>query len=175
MNKERSYTAGRCFSVNGGACFGAIVLGLNDALIEFSGALAGFTMGLQNNRLVFLAGLTTGVAATLSMAAAEYLSQKSLGSAGSPWSAAIATGIAYLITVALLIFPFLLFKSPFHSLAVCLSIGAIIIISFSWIAARIRGTNFWHDCLQMLLINIAVAGLAFAISWGARELWGIDV
>ena len=50
-----------------------MVLGLNDALVELTGALAGFTLALNDNRMVGMAGFITGVAATLSMAASEYL------------------------------------------------------------------------------------------------------
>ncbi|MBD3225620.1 MAG: rubrerythrin family protein, partial [Caldithrix sp.] len=55
---------------------GAIVLGLNDALVELTGALAGLTFALQNNKLVAITGLITGFAASLSMAASGYLSSK---------------------------------------------------------------------------------------------------
>lgn len=55
---------------------GAVVLGLNDALVELTGALAGFTVSLGNNRTIALAGFTMGIAATLSTASAEYLSKK---------------------------------------------------------------------------------------------------
>ena len=54
-----------------------MVLGLNDALVEFTGALAGYTFALQNTLLVAMTGLITGVAASLSMATSEYLSTKS--------------------------------------------------------------------------------------------------
>jgi len=56
---------------------GSVVLGLNDALVELTGALAGFTLALNNARIVAMAGLITGIAAALSMAASEYLSKKS--------------------------------------------------------------------------------------------------
>ena len=42
---------------------GSIVLGLNDALVELTGALAGFTLALKNARLIALVGLVTGIAA----------------------------------------------------------------------------------------------------------------
>jgi hypothetical protein len=35
---------------------GSVILGLNDALVELSGALAGFTLALQGSRLVAMAG-----------------------------------------------------------------------------------------------------------------------
>ncbi len=50
---------------------GSIVLGLNDALVELTGALAGLTFALQNTRLIALAGLITGIAASFSMAASD--------------------------------------------------------------------------------------------------------
>ena len=56
---------------------GSMVRGLNDALVELTGALAGFTLALQNTRLVATAGFILGIAASLSMAASEYLATKS--------------------------------------------------------------------------------------------------
>jgi VIT1/CCC1 family predicted Fe2+/Mn2+ transporter len=56
---------------------GSMVLGLNDALVELTGALAGFTLAFRNTRLIAMAGFITGIAASLSMAASEYLSTKS--------------------------------------------------------------------------------------------------
>ena len=56
---------------------GSVVLGLNDALVEFTGALAGFTLALSDSRLIALTGSITGIAAALSMASSEYLSTKS--------------------------------------------------------------------------------------------------
>ena len=58
---------------------GSMVLGLNDALVELTGTLAGLTLALQNTRLVALSGLITGISATLSMASSEFLSAKSEG------------------------------------------------------------------------------------------------
>ena len=88
----------------------SVVLGLNDALVEFTGALAGFTLALNEPRLVALTGSITGVAAALSMAASEYLSTKSDATGEKhPLRAALCTGTAYLVTVAILIIPYLLF------------------------------------------------------------------
>lgn len=56
---------------------GSVVLGLNDALVEFTGALAGFTLAVSDSRLIALTGSITGIAAALSMASSEYLSTKS--------------------------------------------------------------------------------------------------
>ena len=55
---------------------GSIVLGLIDALVELTGALADLTFAFQDSRLIALTGLITGIAASFSMGASEYLSQK---------------------------------------------------------------------------------------------------
>lgn len=160
----------------GGACYiGAIVLGLNDALVELTGALAGFTMALQNNQLIALAGLTTGVAATLSMAASEFLSQEADINSLCPGRAALYTGIAYLITVALLLLPFFILESPMIALGFCLVTAAEIIIVFTFVLSRMRHTNFFRDCARMLSISLGVAAIAFGISWLAKLWWGISV
>ena len=84
---------------------GSIVLGLNDALVELTGVLAGLTLALQNSRIIVVSGLIIGLAASLSMAASEYLSTKAEANGRSPGVSAFYTGIAYLITVLFLIFP----------------------------------------------------------------------
>jgi len=90
---------------------GSIVLGLNDALVELTGALAGLTLALQNTRLIAMTGAITGIAAALSMAASEYLSTKSEETAREPFKAALYTGIAYVLTVVLLILPYLVLSN----------------------------------------------------------------
>ena len=50
---------------------GSMVLGLNDALVELTGSLAGFTFAMQNTRLIALSGLIMGISATFSMASSE--------------------------------------------------------------------------------------------------------
>lgn len=43
---------------------GSIVLGMNDALVELTGVLAGLTLALQNTALIALTGLITGISAS---------------------------------------------------------------------------------------------------------------
>jgi drug/metabolite transporter (DMT)-like permease len=93
----------------------SIVLGINDALVELTGAMAGLTFALSNSRVVALTGIITGVAGGLSMAASEYLSKRHEKDALSPVKSSIYTGIAYLLTLALLVFPYLLPISPYSS------------------------------------------------------------
>ena len=82
---------------------GSIVLGLNDALVELTGTLAGLTLALRNVRLIGMAGLITGIAASLSMAASEYLSTSTEEGERDPLKACLYTGVAYVFTVVVLI------------------------------------------------------------------------
>jgi len=73
---------------------GAIVLGLNDALVEFTGTLAGLTFAFGNNKIIGVTGLVMGVAASLSMAASGYLaSQEDERDELNPVKSAAFTGI----------------------------------------------------------------------------------
>jgi VIT1/CCC1 family predicted Fe2+/Mn2+ transporter len=75
---------------------GSVVLGLNDALVEFTGTLAGLTFAIRDTQITAVATLIIGVAASLSMGASEYLSQRSDGGPSDPLRAAVYTGAAYL-------------------------------------------------------------------------------
>ena len=153
----------------------AVVLGLNDALVEMTGALAGFTMVLQNNRLIMLAGFTTGIAATLSMAASEFFSQKAAAGGGQPRLAATYTGVAYLITVLLLLLPYMLVPEPLVALGACMVIAGLIILIFTWVDSLLRGTSFWRGFVQMAGISFGVALAIFLISWLVRVWLGIEI
>ena len=58
---------------------GSMILGLNDALVELTGALTGFTFAFRDTKLIALSGLITGISASLSMSASEYLSHRASG------------------------------------------------------------------------------------------------
>jgi hypothetical protein len=77
---------------------GSMVLGLNDALVELTGTLAGLSLALQNTKLIALSGLVTGISATLSMMSSEYLSARSDGNP-HPFKSASYTGIMYIAAV----------------------------------------------------------------------------
>ena len=73
---------------------GSMVLGMNDALVELTGSLAGFTFAMQNTRLIALSGLIMGISATFSMASSEFLAAKSEGR-NDAFKSCTYTGIAY--------------------------------------------------------------------------------
>jgi len=152
---------------------GSIVLGLNDALVELTGALAGLTFALQNSRLTALAGLVTGIAATFSMAASEYLSSKSEGEEDALKSATY-TGIAYLITVAMLVAPYLLLDNGYMALGCMIAIAIFIIFIFNYYISIAKDLNFKKRFLEMATISISVAGFSFLLGFVLKQFLGVD-
>ena len=154
---------------------GSIVLGLNDALVELTGALAGLTLALQNVKLIALSGLITGIAASMSMAASEYLSTRSEETSKQPVRAAIYTGIAYIITVALLVLPYLLFENYILDLIITLVIAVLIIAVFNYYISVAKGESFRARFIEMALLSLSVATISFIIGYFIRNWLGVEV
>ena len=154
---------------------GSIVLGLNDALVELTGALAGLTLALQDTKLIALTGSITGIAAALSMAASEYLSTKAEGTSKNPVRASIYTGVAYIITVLFLILPYLFLKNYFLCLALTL-IGAVLIIAlFNYYISVAQDQPFKKRFLEMAGLSLSVAAFSFLVGFLLRKFFGIDI
>ena len=154
---------------------GSIVLGLNDALVELTGALAGLTLALQNVKLIALSGLITGIAASMSMAASEYLSTRSEETNRQPVRAAIYTGIAYISTVALLVLPYLLFENYILDLGIALTTAVIIIAVFNYYISVAKGESFRARFTEMAVLSLSVAAFSFVIGYFIRKWLGIEV
>ena len=155
---------------------GSVVLGLNDALVEFTGALAGFTLALSDHKLIALTGSITGIAAALSMASSEYPSTKSEGDKSKhPAKAAIYTGIAYIITVVALVAPFILISNVLIALGVMLAMALIIIALFNYYYSVARGESFRKRFMEMAVLSFSVAGISFLIGYALKTFTGIDV
>lgn len=154
---------------------GSIVLGLNDALVELSGALAGLSFALSDSRIISLTGLITGIAASLSMAASEYLSAKAEGRE-NPLKSALYTGVAYIITVGILILPFILFADNRRlALGVMLFSVIFIIFVFNFYISVAKDLSFKKRFFQMSAISLGVALISFAIGLLVKGAFGIDV
>ena len=155
---------------------GSMVLGMNDALVELTGSLAGFTFALQNTRLTALSGLIIGISATLSMASSEFLSARSEGRNDALKSCAY-TGIAYLVTVIALIAPYLLFGNEQYmiALACMLAIVIAIIAAFTYYISVAKGEKFFSKFAEMSVISVAVAVISFVVGILAKQFLGVDV
>ena len=155
---------------------GSMVLGLNDALVELTGSLAGIAFALQNNRLIALSGLIVGISATFSMASSEFLSARSEGRTDALKSCTY-TGTAYLITVILLIAPYLLLDSSMYiaALIAMLAIVVLIIAGFTYYPSVAQDQPFKSRFLEMAVISITVAVLSFVVGILAKKFLGVDI
>ena len=155
---------------------GSMVLGMNDALVELTGSLAGFTFAMQNTKLIALAGLIIGISATFSMASSEFLSARSEGRTDALKSCTY-TGVAYLITVILLILPYLLLSNAQYllALAIMMAIVIAIIAAFTYYISVAQDGKFKSRFLEMTLISVGVAVLSFLVGVLAKEFLGVDV
>ena len=157
------------------AYMSSVILGLSDALVEFTGALAGFTLALANSKLIALTGAITGIAAALSMASSEYLSSKTEKDRGKkPLKAAVYTGGAYIITVALLVAPFACLNNVFAALGLMLFFALLLIAGFMFYYSVARGESFKHRFVEMTCLSFGVAAVSFLIGYALKTFTGIE-
>ena len=155
---------------------GSMVLGLNDALVELTGSLAGFAFALQNTRLIALSGLIVGISATFSMASSEFLAARSEGRTDALKSCSY-TGIAYLLTVIALIAPYLIFPvSQFIPALLCMLVVVILIIAgFTYYTSVAQDQPFKSRFLEMAVISVSVAVVSFIVGILAKKFLGVDL
>ncbi len=155
---------------------GAMVLGINDALVEISGTLAGLTFALKNSRVIALAGIITGISATLSMAASEYLSVKESGGKDAVKSCTY-TGIAYLFSVAFLVLPYLLMPTQSYLQAMFIMLGVVILIilGFTYYTSVAKSLAFFKRFGEMAGISISVALISFLLGILVKKFLGVDI
>lgn len=155
---------------------GAMVLGMNDAVVEITGTLAGLTLAMQNTRLIALSGLITGIAATLSMAASEYLAAKSDGRPDAKRACAY-TGGAYALTVVLLLIPYLVLPDGMYlaAMAIMLAVVVLILAAFNFYTSVAQDLPFRKRFAQMCAISLGVAALSFFLGLFCKIVLGVDV
>ena len=155
---------------------GSMVLGLNDALVELTGSLAGFTFAMQNTRLIALSGLIIGISATFSMASSEFLAARSEGRDDALKSCTY-TGIAYLFTVVALVLPYLLLGSAQYMLAlICMLLVVVLIIAgFTYYTSVALDQPFRRRFAEMAGISIGVAVVSFFVGILAKQVLGVDI
>ncbi len=152
----------------------SVVLGLNDALVELTGALAGLSFALQNTDLIALSGLVTGIAASFSMGASEYLSKKHEGDE-KPLKSSLYTFFAYIFTVLFLVFPYLILANYIYALAWTLINAVIVIFIFTYFNAVTQEQKFKKLFLEMFLISMSVAVFSFGVGLVFKAWFGVEV
>jgi len=155
---------------------GSMVLGLNDALVELTGSLAGFAFALQNTRLIALSGLIVGISATFSMASSEFLAARSEGRTDALKSCSY-TGVAYLLTVIALIAPYLIFPMGQYipALICMLAVVILIIAGFTYYTSVAQDQPFKSRFLEMAVISVSVAVVSFIVGILAKKFLGVDL
>jgi VIT1/CCC1 family predicted Fe2+/Mn2+ transporter len=155
---------------------GSIVLGLNDALMELTGALAGLTFALQNSRLIAMTGFITGIAASMSMAASWFLSaREETDDSKNPLKSAAYTGTAYIITVLILILPYLLLRNVYVAVVIMMGMSVLIIFGYNFYITTAKGLRFWRRFSEMAAISVGVACISFLIGVVIRTFFGVEI
>jgi len=155
---------------------GAMVLGLNDALVELTGAITGVTFSLQNSKAVALTGIVTGVAATLSMMASNYLAEKAEGHKDA-FKSSLYTGAAYIVTVILLVLPYMLLPDNMYMVAFGIMIAEVVleIAFFNYYISIAQDKKFLKHFLLMVSISLGVAAISYGIGLLANLWLGVSV
>lgn len=154
---------------------GSIVLGLNDALVEMLGALAGLTLALQNSSLIALSALTTGIAAAMSMGASEYLSTKTEENSKHPLKSSFYTGFTYLFIVAILVAPYLLLENYYLSFGITLLLAITAMGLFNYYMAVAKDLSFLKRFGEMAGLSLGVAALSFGVGYFLRVVLKVQL
>jgi VIT1/CCC1 family predicted Fe2+/Mn2+ transporter len=168
-----------------------IFLGLNDGLVEIVGAVSGFFGAFGDPATVLIAGSTTAVAGSLSMAAGAFVASssesevraseiarrrflgESLGAGdaqGSPLASALLVGASYLAGALVPMLPIAL--GAHSALPSVLGAGAVI-VAVSTILAFLSGMDVRRRALTNLAIVACAAAVTYAIGIATQVLWGV--
>jgi VIT1/CCC1 family predicted Fe2+/Mn2+ transporter len=109
------------------------------------------------------------------MGASEYLSQKSEGSENNPLTAAFYTGGAYVMTVLVLIMPFLLLGNPLQAYAITLALAILIIVFFTFYTSVAKDLPFLKRFAEMAAISLGIAAISFVIGILVRIYLNVEV
>lgn len=153
---------------------GALVLGMHDALVELSGIIAGLTFAIIDRQVIIMTAAIAAAAASLSMAAANYQAERTNENPDA-LKCAIYTGMMYVGTSALLIFPFTIIPNRFLALGIMAIFAVLIIFGFNCVIGMCMRRPFFKRFLEMLAICMGVAIASFVIGQLARRFLGVQI
>ncbi|AHJ12718.1 VIT1/CCC1 transporter family protein [Sulfurospirillum multivorans] len=155
---------------------GAIVLGMNDALVELTGTLSGIALAFDKSMVVGVTGLIMGIAASLSMAGSAYLeSKENVGDDVNPLTYSLYTGVSYILTTAILVAPFFIFEKI--SIAIIWMFGSALVAIFlyNFYISVAKDLSFWKRVREMSYITFGVALISFGIGYVVKHYFGIEI
>ena len=155
---------------------GAMVFGLNDALVKLTSTMAGLTFALLNTRVLAFCGIIIGVSGMLSMAASNYLYDRAVNKPNAFTSSVFAMA-TYFITMLLLLLPYFLLPSQDYILAlivmILMGIGIMLFINF-YISVP-RGEPFFKRFMEMALISLIVTAVSFLVGHLVKTMFGVGI
>jgi len=155
---------------------GAVVLGMNDALVELTGTLSGIALAFDRTLAVGITGAIMGVAASLSMAGSSYLEARENPDEKIRAAVyALYTGGSYLLTTLLLVLPFFLLPQMTAALGAMFAGALLSIAAYNYYIAVAKEHPFWPRTLRMLAITFGVALISFAIGFAVHRYLGIRI
>ncbi len=155
---------------------GAVVLGMNDALVELTGTLTGVALAFDNAKYVGITGVIMGIAASLSMAGSAYLeARESADSRIEPKKYAFYTGFSYILTTILVVLPFFLLDSAKTALVAMFTAAALAIVLYNYYIAVARDEDFGKRVGEMFAITFGVSLISFIIGYFVNKYFGIEI
>ena len=152
-----------------------IVRGMNVAIVEITGALAGLSFAFRNSALVVETVIIVGALMSLSVMSTEYLAAKADSHIASPFKSLLYAGVTNLFTIFMLVLPYLLFRNIYVALAVTVAVAIIIIFIFAFYISVVKDLSIKKRFLEMSLISLGIAALAFGIGVLARSILHIEI
>ncbi len=155
---------------------GAIVLGMNDALVELTGTLSGIALAFDKSMVVGVTGAIMGIAASLSMAGSSYLEAKESPVEGiSAGVYAAYTGVSYILTTLFLVLPFFLIDSIKVALVSMFAAAFVSIVLYNFYISVAKDQSFFRRTTQMFVITFGVALISFAIGYVVKHYFGVEI
>ena len=155
---------------------GAVVLGMNDALVELTGTLTGVALAFNNAKYVGITGVIMGIAASLSMAGSAYLEARENADKGiNPKKYAFYTGFSYILTTILVVLPFFLLDSAKMALVAMFGAAAFVIVVYNYYIAVARDEDFGKRVGEMFAITFGVSLISFVIGYFVNKYFGIEI
>ncbi len=110
------------------------------------------------------------------MAASNYLAERTNGNAKALKSS-MYTGMAYLMTVALMVLPYLILPNSFYFTAFGIMLAEVVLIIsvFNYYISVAQDLPFFRRFGEMALVSLGVAAISFGIGLLAKSLLNIDV
>jgi VIT1/CCC1 family predicted Fe2+/Mn2+ transporter len=89
--------------------------------------------------------------------------------------ASLYTGTAYILTVPILILPYLILENYYACLGFALTAAVLIIALFNYYISVAKDEPFRRRFLEMAGLSLGVAAFSFAIGYVIRTLLGVEV